>query len=84
MSREPAEGTPLAQLTEFEVIARGEAAIRRAVAAGRGTIGWTIQWAAYDACSAELAGRAMKWTSTATREQIDGMRAILAAAGFTR
>ena len=55
---------PLDRLTEDELLARAQAAMDRAVAAGRGTLGWAVQWAVYDTYAGELERRAIGFMAT--------------------
>ncbi len=79
---QPAAGTPLDRMTEAELLTRARAAMARAIAAGRGTLGWSVQWAAYDTVMAELDRRALRWAASATPQVLSEMRAILDAAGL--
>jgi hypothetical protein len=54
-------GVPLESMTEDKLVARAQEAMDRAVAAGRGTPGWAIQWTVYDTYADELARRAAKF-----------------------
>jgi hypothetical protein len=57
-------GVPLDRLTEDELVSRAQAAMDRAVAAGRGTLGWAVQWAVYDTYASELERRAISFVAT--------------------
>jgi hypothetical protein len=74
----------LEQLSEDELVVRARAAMGRAVAAGRGTLGWSVQWAAYDTVMAELDRRALRWAAHATPRGLAELRVLLAAAGLDR
>lgn len=79
-----AAGGPLGDLSEDELLRQAHSAMDRAVAAGRGTLVWAIQWAAYDTVAAELDRRAVALAATAPPETLRAMRAILADAGLLR
>ena len=68
---------PLSQMTEDELVIRARAAMNRATAAGRGTLGWSVQWAAYDTVMTELHRRAAAWVATASPDALSAARALL-------
>jgi hypothetical protein len=77
-----AAGGPLGAMSENELLERAAAAMARAIAAGAGTLGWSVQWAAYDTVMGELDRRAIALAAVTTPERLAGMRAMLAAAGL--
>lgn len=73
---------PLGRLGGEELLRRAAAAMGRAIAAGRGTLGWSVQWALFDTVMAEPDRRALRWAAGAPPGALSEMRAMLAAAGL--
>lgn len=68
---------PLDQATEEELLVRCQGAMARAMAAGPGSLGWSVQWAVYAAAKAELDRRALAWAATASPAGLAGLAAML-------
>lgn len=68
---------PLDQMTGEELAVRAQGAMARAMAAGPGSLGWSVQWAVYAAAMAELDRRAIAWVATASPAGLAGLAAIL-------
>jgi hypothetical protein len=79
-----AAGEPLGQMSEEELLRRAAMAMDRATAAGPGTLGWSVQWAVYDAYMAEMDLRVLRWASTAHPAALREMHGILKARGLNR
>lgn len=68
---------PLGQATEEELLGRASAAMTRAMAAGPGSLGWSVQWAVHDTVMAELDRRVIAWAATAPPSGLAGLAAML-------
>ncbi len=75
------QAAPLDQATEDELVMRARAAMARAVAAGRGSLGWSVQWTVYDTVIAELHRRAIRWAAGPGAHALAELRALLGGPG---
>jgi hypothetical protein len=73
---------PYDGLDDEEVLARANAALRKAWACPPGSVQWAVQWAVYDAASAELRGRLDRYVA-AHPPAARAVRAALARAAVT-